>query len=203
MAADRGQEDMDMDMDMDVVGLLLAAGAGRRMGRPKALVGSWLVDAAKALQDGGCRRVLVVLGASAQEAARLLDGIDVELVVADDWNQGIGASLRTGLAALSNAQEAAVLVTLVDLPDVGAGVVRRLVDRPLTPATLARASYSRSPGHPVLLGRDHWHALADTASGDTGARTYLAANGVELVECGDLARGQDVDTPASGQPLSD
>jgi molybdenum cofactor cytidylyltransferase/nicotine blue oxidoreductase len=184
---------------MDAIGLLLAAGAGRRMGLPKALVGTWLVDAVEALRDGGCGRVLVVLGASAEEAGLRLEGMDVEVVVAADWNQGLAASLRAGLAALSDAEETAVLVTLVDLADVGADVVRRLVGRPFTAATLARASYDGSPGHPVLLGRDHWAGVIDTASGDTGARAYLAANRVELVECGDLATGHDVDTLEPGR----
>ena len=42
---------------MDSVGLLLAAGAGRRMGPPKAIVDTWLVDAVNTLREGGCPRV--------------------------------------------------------------------------------------------------------------------------------------------------
>ncbi len=170
------------------------------MGGPKALVGTWLADAVTTLRVGGCVRVVVVLGASADEARPLLDGYDVEVVVAEDWDEGMGASLRAGLAELGGS-EAAALVTLVDLPDVGADVVERLLARPVTPTTLARASYDGTPGHPVLIGRDHWAGVIASAQGDRGARDYLALNTVEHVECGDLATGQDADTtPTWGQP---
>ena len=51
------------------------------------------------------------------------------------------------------------------------------------------------PGHPVVMGRDHWLGVLDVAVGDQGARDYLAAHDHLLVECGDLATGRDVDTP--------
>ena len=192
---------------MTTIGLLLAAGAGRRMGRPKALVGTWLVDAVGRLRDGGCARVVVVLGASAAEAQALLVGEDVEVVVAGDWDEGMGASLRTGLAALTRDTDGeAALVTLVDLPDVGADVVARLLARPVDTATLARAAYDGTPGHPVLIGRDHWAGVVASARGDRGARAYLDEHEVEvgLVECGDLASGRDLDHgPTSGQPAAE
>jgi CTP:molybdopterin cytidylyltransferase MocA len=179
-----------------VHGLLLAAGEGRRMGMPKALVRdddgtSWLHRSLAALRDGGCAEVTVVLGAGAAEARLLLDG-DTHVVVAADWAQGMGASLRSGLGALPDA--AAALVTLVDLPDVGAEVVQRVLAAATGPQVLARAAYDGEPGHPVLLGRDHWGPIADTATGDRGARDYLASHEVTLVECGDLASGRDVDS---------
>jgi CTP:molybdopterin cytidylyltransferase MocA len=184
---------------MNSVGLLLAAGAGRRMGRPKALVDTWLVDAVTTLNEGGCVRVIVVLGAGADEARTLLEGYDVELVVAEDWDEGMGASLRTGLGSLAPDATAA-LVTLVDLPDVGPDVVRRLLDRPVSADTLARAMYDGTPGHPVLIGRDHWPGVVESAIGDQGARSYLGSHQVQLVECGDLATGRDVDDPTRDQP---
>lgn len=177
-------------------GLLLAAGEGRRLGMPKALVReddgtSWLHRSLAALRDGGCEPVTVVLGAGAAEARLLLDG-NVETVVAADWAEGMGASLRAGLRSLGDAD--ACLVSLVDLPDVGADVVRRLTEVGAGPAVLARAAYVGVPGHPVLIGRDHWSAIIDTAVGDRGARDYLAGHDVVIVECGDLATGADRDT---------
>jgi CTP:molybdopterin cytidylyltransferase MocA len=186
---------------MSTIGLLLAAGAGRRMGRPKALVESWLADAVTGLHGGGCDRVVVVLGARADEARPLLEGYDAEVVVADDWDEGMGASLRKGLMTLREGDGTAALVSLVDLPDVGPEVVRRLLDRPVGSQTLARAAYDGTPGHPVLIGRDHWAGVVASATGDRGARTYLGRHEVELVECGDLATGMDVDArPTGGQP---
>ena len=185
---------------MIVDGLLLAAGAGSRMGRPKALVVGddgtpWLRAALGRLHDGGCRRVTVVLGAAAAEAAALLEGSDVHVVVAPDWAEGMSASLRTGLAALDTSADAA-LVTLVDLPDVTAAVMVRVLEAAAGDgrAALARAAYDGVPGHPVAIGRDHWAAVRTTARGDRGARDHLRATPHRLVECGDLATGRDLDT---------
>lgn len=180
---------------MDVVGVVLAAGAGRRAGGPKALrrdaAGvSWIERAVSRLEAAGCARVLVVLGAGADEARQLVPE-RAAVVVAEDWVEGLSASLRTGLDAASGD---AALVTLVDLPDEPAAVGERLLrDSPADPAVLARATYRGRPGHPVLLGRAHWRPLAASLSGDAGAREYLARNGVLEVECGDLFSGADHD----------
>lgn len=191
---------------MTVAGLLLAAGEGRRMGTPKALLRDprgvpYLDRTLGFLLDGGCATVTVVLGASAAEARALLtdagwDGDDaVTVVEAPDWASGMGASLRTGLQTLLHSDAEATLVTLVDLPDVTDAVVGRLLADPVGADTLARASYGGEPGHPVLLGRDHWAGVIETASGDRGARDYLAGRAVRAVECGDLATGRDMDHP--------
>jgi molybdenum cofactor cytidylyltransferase/nicotine blue oxidoreductase len=186
-----------------VHGLLLAAGAGRRMGTPKALVRdpggtSWLRRAVAVLRAAGCEPVTVVLGAQAEDALPLLEDTGATAVVAADWDHGMSASLRAGLLAVEVTGADAVVVTLVDLPDVGEDVVRRVLADPPTPATLRRAAYAGRPGHPVVLGRDHWAGVLEETDGDRGARGYLATREVELVECGDLASGADVDSRPSG-----
>ncbi len=191
-----------------VVGILLAAGAGSRMGTPKALVRdpdgtSWLVRSVGVLREGGCAEVYVVLGAAAEEAERLLaDGVAdpgrVHVVRAGDWADGMAASLRAGLAAVADVAAAAAVVHLVDLPDVPAAVVRRVTATGDDPAALARATYDGRPGHPVVLGRDHWAGVVAGVSGDEGARRYLSEREVLDVECGDLATGRDHDRPATG-----
>ncbi len=190
---------------MRATGLLLAAGAGSRMGRPKALVAGddgepWLVRSVRLLLDGGCDDVLVVLGAAASQAHRLLAdhvGPDesVDVVEAEAWAEGLSGSLRAGLDRLADGSSDAAVVLLVDLPDLVPAVVARLL--PAGPGTLARASYAGEPGHPVVLGREHWPAVAAGTSGDHGARSYLRAHAddVVLVECGDLATGRDQDRP--------
>jgi CTP:molybdopterin cytidylyltransferase MocA len=186
-----------------VAGLLLAAGEGRRMGRPKALLederGVPRLDRVIGhLFAGGCTTVTVVLGAAADDARRILEvhgwaeDEDVSIVVAEDWADGMGASLRHGLDALPDAD--AALVMLVDLPDVREDVVRRFVAL-ASPTALVRATYAGRPGHPVLLGRDHWAGAAETATGDRGARAYLDAHGALEVGCDDLATGRDLDHP--------
>jgi CTP:molybdopterin cytidylyltransferase MocA len=111
----------------------------------------------------------------------------------------MGASLRAGLAALTLRSEVeAVLIGLVDLPDVGPAVVRRILDTASMAwrSELSRAAYGGVPGHPTLIGRDHWAGVIEVALGDRGARDYFRAHEHRLVECGDLATGRDVDTPA-------
>ena len=175
-----------------VTGLLLAAGAGSRMGTPKALVPGWLPSAVDALLGGGCERVVVVLGARAEEARQLVPP-GAAVVVAHDWADGMSHSLRAGLVALEAGDSPAALVHLVDLPDVTAAVVRRVLAVGVRADALARATYDGRPGHPVLLGRDHWPGVIEETDGDRGARGYLAARDVIVVECGDLATGRDVD----------
>lgn len=174
------------------------------MGGPKALLHdadgtSWLRRSVAALDEGGCAPVVVVLGCEHGAARELLATEDVEVVVAEDWALGLGASLRAGLEATAGTGRDAALVSLVDLPDVDAAVVRRVVVEGWTgAASLARAAYRGRPGHPVLLGREHWAGVRSTAVGDRGARDYLIAHPPRRVECGDLALGEDVDRP---QPL--
>ena len=190
---------------------------------PKALVRdpdgtSWLRRSVASLREGGCAGVTVVLGAAAEQAHALVPRERV--VVAPGWEEGMGASLRAGLRAVVHPpgttdqglvghvtrpdEVVAVLVSLVDLPDVGPDVVRRVLCAATGagPAVLARAAYGGVPGHPVLLGREHWAGVAVSAAGDRGARDYLLERDVALVECGDLATGTDRDTPgsASGPP---
>lgn len=185
---------------MRLHGLLLAAGSGTRMGGPKALVRdpdgtSWLRRAVEVLQAGGCEAVTVVLGAGADDAEPLLKGTGAQVVVADDWSEGMGASLRTGLRVLAGSDALAAVVMLVDLPDVTAAVVRHVAAEVTSPAQLARASYDGRPGHPVVIGRDHWDAVAEQVRGDQGARAYLDAHAVRDIVCGGLATGRDRDRP--------
>ncbi|MBA3411641.1 MAG: nucleotidyltransferase family protein [Geodermatophilaceae bacterium] len=196
-----------------VAGLVLAAGAGRRYGMPKALVpyeGSLLVERACRLIAEVCDPVVVVLGAAADEVRSRAELGDAEVVLNADWDTGMASSLRTGLAwmgALSGGSPAsrqgggvvpgiidAVLVHLVDLPGMTVAAVRRLA-RAASPNVLAVASYAGVRGHPVLLGRTHWAGVAETATGDEGARGYLASHEVIEIECADVADPADLDYP--------
>lgn len=185
-----------------VAGLLLAAGEGSRLGRPKAVVevgGVRLVDRGVAmLRDGGCESVVVVLGAAATEVQGAVT------VRNPYWRSGMGSSLRVGLASLPESADA-VVVALVDQPLVGAEVIRRLSAAYGSGAGIAVASYGGAPRNPVLLRRDYWSRVAQTAVGDVGARPFLRANPalVAHVECGDIADPADVDTPADLDELAD
>lgn len=173
-----------------VAGVLLAAGAGRRYGKPKVLVESWLEIAVGALRDGGCGEVILVLGAAEVPAPP-----GVTAVMAPDWAQGLSASVRAGLAEAQRKQADYAVLHVIDTPDVGAAVVTRVLDRALASRSgLARAYFGDRPGHPVVIARHHWAGVLAGLSGDQGAGAYLRdAPGVEAVECGDLASGCDVD----------
>ncbi|MCX2924485.1 nucleotidyltransferase family protein [Streptomyces sp. NEAU-W12] len=192
-----------------VAGLLLAAGGGRRLGgRPKALLphrGRPLVEhAVRALRAGGCERVHVVLGARADEVRARAALADCVLVDNPDWEQGMGSSLRAGLASLAGTRVRAAVVLLVDQPGIGPQAVARVLaahtarearDAPLQDALLS-AAYAGVRGHPVLFGAAHWTGVAAAATGDRGARAYLKehADAISLVECGDVAEAYDIDT---------
>jgi CTP:molybdopterin cytidylyltransferase MocA len=184
-----------------VSGLLLAAGGGRRYGGPKALVVengvAWVDQAIETLVAGGCATVTVVLGARAAEVRERVALRHVRAVDNSDWADGLATSLRAGLAALAtDPLPVAALVILVDTPGLTPAAVRRIAAHAAADA-LVVATYAGRPGHPVLLGRDHWPGVAATARGDHGARGYLrrhAAN-VRHVPCDDIADGRDRDRP--------
>jgi CTP:molybdopterin cytidylyltransferase MocA len=177
-----------------VAGLVLAAGSGSRLGTPKALVelgGKRLVDrAVRVLADGGCAPIVVVSGAAPFEVA----GADV--VANPDWATGMGSSLRVGLAALAESEAAAVVVSLVDQPGIGAEVVARVIEAFEAGAVVATATYGGQRRNPVLLARATWAEVARLAEGDAGARPYLAAHPAEVraVPCDDLGSADDIDT---------
>ena len=188
-----------------VCGVLLAAGAGRRAGGPKALRTdpdgtSWLVRSIAVLRDGGCSSVVVVLGCAADAARDVIAGSvyagdrQVSVVEAADWGDGMGVSLRAGLAVVQSGPWRAALVHLVDLPDVTAPVVSRLIEQaPTDPEALARVTFDGRPGHPVLIGASHVPAVMGGLTADRGAQDYLVRLGATGVECGDLATGEDRD----------
>jgi len=176
-----------------VVGVLLAAGAGRRYGKPKVLVDGWLDLAVRALRDGGCAEVVLVLGAAGVTAPP-----GAATVIARDWSEGLSASVRAGLAQADRMHGEFAALHVIDTPDVGAAVVARVIDRALASrAGLARAYFGERPGHPVVLARRHWRDVLAAVSGDTGAGSYLRRRAdVENVDCSDLASGRDVDEAA-------
>ncbi|MGW1712105.1 nucleotidyltransferase family protein [Streptomyces sp. NPDC002156] len=186
-----------------VAGLLLAAGGGRRLGgRPKALLehrGRLLVEhAADALRAAGCTPVHVVLGARADDVRERAVLPGCVLVDNPEWAEGMGSSLRAGLASLRGTPARAVLVSLVDQPGIGPEAMARVLAAYTSEKSLAAASYGGTRGHPVLFGAAHWGGIAAVAVGDRGARDYLRAHddAITLAECGDVAQAYDIDTAA-------
>jgi CTP:molybdopterin cytidylyltransferase MocA len=189
-----------------VAGVLLAAGEGSRLGRPKALVefgGQTLAARGiQLLRAGGAEPVLVVTGAAPLIPLTPAQLAGVQTVHNDQWRTGMGSSLRAGLLALTQADlvgaglAGAVVIALADQPLVGSGAVARLIAAYRDGASVAVAAYDGRPRNPVLLAREHWPEVIATATGDQGARAFLRARAelVTLIECGDTGSPDDIDT---------
>lgn len=207
---------MTATTDRSAAAVILAAGAGTRMGGPKALLEferTLLVERTiETALRGGCADVLVVLGASADEVRRRADLRSARIVVNEEWPEGMGSSLRSALRTLRSGEPPeppigidAALILLVDQPFVGPRAVRAVLDAWRGGARLASASYGGRRGHPVLLGREYWTEAVASAKGDAGARALLAEHAADLVlvPCDSLADPRDLDTPADLAELSD
>jgi CTP:molybdopterin cytidylyltransferase MocA len=175
-----------------ICGIVLAAGAGSRLGRPKAEVllgGRRLLDRAVAtMLAGGCDKVLAVVRSEDVSA----DGASIVVNPAPD--EGIGGSLRTGLAAVPQDTDA-VVVTLVDLPDVVPGDVRALLGWYRQGASIVVTRRAGVRSHPVLVARRWLADFAASAAGDQGGRDFINGH-FDIVEYVDLAQPiTDIDTP--------
>ena len=176
-----------------IAGLVLAAGEGRRFGGGSKLLadldGRPVLERAVAAQTGtmAVERVVVVVGAAADEVMSSIRFGRAEPVVCPEWAEGQAASLRCGVAALAGAGR--VVVTLGDQPLMLPELVARFAHE----EPPARALYAGRPGHPAVLGPDQLKAVA-RLHGDRGARDLL--HGCRAIDCsayGDA--GRDVDTP--------
>ena len=206
-------------MTPTIAGLVLAAGAGNRLGTPKAALpwaGRTLLDhAVTRLRDGGCDPVHAVIGAAA-DRIRTATTVPVHFVHNPHWPDGMGGSLRAGLRALPGTADA-VVVILVDQPGITAEAVTRIRTALATGAPIARAGYRRDtgrprpdtgprpgrdtglrPGHPVGFAQPLWTRLADAVHDDVGARDFLAAHPelITTIDCTDTGNPDDIDTPA-------
>jgi nicotine blue oxidoreductase len=180
-----------------IVSVVLAAGAARRFGGRKQLAmlrGRPLLEHALAAAAAGpSAETMLVLGAHAEEIERGVELGGATVVRCPDWEQGQGASLRAGLAALG-AEVAAALVTLGDEPFVSPEASRRLLAARRPGLAALRAAYGGRPGHPVLIERGLFAPLSAAAT-DAKPAALLHEAGIEAVECGDLGDPVDVDTP--------
>jgi CTP:molybdopterin cytidylyltransferase MocA len=181
--------------------VVLAAGAGRRLGQPKALVrlgGELLVErAVRTAREGGCEPVLVVVGSHADEVIAQARLGAAQPVLASDWDEGMGASLRAGIAAADALGCEAIAVILVDQPRIGPEALHRVIGSWEAGATAAVATYEGQPRNPVVLDRSIWADVSANARGDIGARGWLREHPDQVVEvpCDGTGDPVDVDTP--------
>ncbi len=180
--------------------ILLAAGASTRLGRPKQLV---LFDGAPLLRraaqlafDAGAAPMYVVVshtpglaGETAGHWAAALAGLPVTILFNPDAAEGMGSSLRVGIAALPPGTWR-VLLLVCDQPLLRPGHLQALL---AAPGTVAAAQYGGRLGVPAVFSREHFAALA-AVRGDQGARSLLRTLPVTPVPMPEAA--MDIDTPA-------
>ena len=155
--------------------VVLAAGAATRFGSPKQR--RLLPGVLERVRASSVDDLVVVLGAYEVET-------DARTVRCDEWERGIGASLRCGLRALPEDAETAVVI-LADGPRLAPAAVDRVIAAwQETGEEIVAATYDGIRLHPVLLARSAWNRVPDE-----GARNLPA----QLVPCDDLGDPGDVD----------
>jgi molybdenum cofactor cytidylyltransferase/nicotine blue oxidoreductase len=173
-----------------VAAAILAAGAGSRMGGPKAELvvgGVRLLDrAVAAARAAGCAPVYAVV----RPGTELADAVPV---VNPRPERGMRSSLSLAVGAAESAHALAVL--LVDTPGTTAAAVRGVVAG-WRPGRVAVARYADGRGHPIVMAPALWRAALETAAPDAGARAYLAAHPELVDEIAVPGDASDVDTPA-------
>ena len=188
-----------------IVGLILAAGASRRMGpeRNKLIlrIGDrpLLRRVVDVFRDAEVAPLFVVLGHQADVVEPTLGG-GIDVIRHEDWAQGMGSSIARGVSSIEAAHHPdAFLLCVGDLPGLRASAVRSVRDvfvREGNADSIVVPTFEGSEGHPVLFGRSHAKTLA-ALQGDLGARKILEANASSVIRVPVADDGilRDVDTP--------
>jgi molybdenum cofactor cytidylyltransferase len=187
-----------------VAALVLAAGRSTRMGAVNKLIaeigGKPLVRiAAEQALASRAAPVIVVTGHQREMVEAALDGLPVKLVHNPDYADGLGTSLKAGIAAVPKEADAA-LVCLGDMPQVDAALIDKLIAAfdPERGALVVVPSIDGRRGNPVVWARRFFHDLMQI-QGDIGARHLIGsyAEAVAEVPLSGAAALTDVDTPES------
>jgi molybdenum cofactor cytidylyltransferase len=172
---------------MRLEAIVLAAGAGTRFGGGKLLAlhrGRPLLDhALDTALTAQVVRVTVVVRPGDEAVADLVAArpeARLRMLIAPDAAEGLGASLRTGVAALDPETDG-VFVFLGDMPEVPHDLAAALAARLADGAEVAAPVHAGRRGHPVLFARACFPALA-ALSGDRGAQGLMAERKAVLVE---------------------
>jgi molybdenum cofactor cytidylyltransferase len=176
---------------VSIAAVVLAAGASKRLGELKQLArlgGETLLErSVRVAREAGCSPVVVVLGAAHEQVMAGCSLGDVVIVINDQWQEGMGSSVRLGIHAVRNvaADAEGVVVMTCDQPAVTVDHLQRLMM-----SREAKASrYAERNGVPAFFPKRYFDELTSLA-GDAGARELLQSAPSEELPAGNL----DVDT---------
>jgi molybdenum cofactor cytidylyltransferase len=178
--------------------IVLAAGASRRLGASKQLLRyrgeSLLRRATRMALSTDPVDCLVVLGANADSNAAEIADLPLRPIHCADWAQGMGASLRCGLAALGARSDGALIVLCDQLALTAEHLIALRDAWRCTPLQAAASSYAGVLGVPALLPRA-WFAELAQLDGDRGARDLLRTRSSAVIAIDSPALEQDIDQP--------
>ncbi|MGY4101195.1 nucleotidyltransferase family protein [Nocardia sp. R16R-3T] len=172
-----------------VTGVVLAAGASRRLGTAKQLLPyrntTVLGATLEVVRSCAFDQIIVTLGGAAAAVRQHVDLAGLDVAVAEDFGSGCSSSLRSALRAV-NPRAAGIVLMLGDQPGLSAATVDRLIaEATSTAITICR--YRDGVGHPFWLSRSVFGELAQL-HGDKAVWKIIEAGRVPV-------SGLDIDAP--------
>lgn len=197
-----------METQRKIAAIILAAGGSTRMGQPKLTLdwhGTPLVHwVARVALNAGCSPVVVVTGAEPDMDFTSLAQLPIVFAHNPDWESGQSTSVRTGINALPQDVDAA-LVMLGDQPQIPPEVLSTLINAyyaKTPPPLILAAAVGEERANPVLFDRTMFSALTNL-EGDIGARSIFSLYPVELVPFKNAILRLDIDSPEDYQRLKE
>lgn len=190
----------------EVTGLILAAGGSTRFGRPKQLISMHGVPLIRRVTlvalRSPCSRIVVVVGAYRDKVIDVIADLDVSHVANPQWQEGIGSSVRSGVAHILTCAPAsrAILILPVDQVQIGAPHLTSLIEAFWRHGKIIASQYNHTLGVPVLF--PHWcFKELLCLSGDSGAKALLTKYPQQVFPFPCPEAAYDVDTPEDLQKL--